>query len=67
MEANKGEEKEMRQNVLSREAAEDRLLRNGVNIEGRTISLPVKGIGLSCWAAVDCLVNRHKYTIKKGE
>jgi hypothetical protein len=55
----------MRENVLSRDSAISRLERNRVKLEGTEISIPLGGVGLSLWAAIDCLVNRHKYHVKK--
>ena len=50
---------------LTREQAESRLRRNGVTVKGMEIDIPIQGVGLSLWAAIDCLVNHHKYKVRR--
>ena len=51
---------------LTREEAEARLIRNGVEIEGLEIKIPLAGMGLKCWAASDCLTKYHKYRVRNA-
>lgn len=42
------------------------LVRNGINVKGRQITLSVKGVGIKVWGAIDYLCNEHKYSYMKG-
>lgn len=54
--------KKMR-DVLTENEAVSILMRNGIKLQFPKILLPKEGPGLKLWTAIDCLVNKHRYTL----
>ena len=54
-----------RQIYADREAAMNKLWRNGITIDDqkKKISLDKKLVGIKLWGAIDFLVNYHKFTV----
>jgi len=49
--------------VMTENEAVSVLVGNGIKLQFPKIILPKEGPGLKLWAAIDCLKNRHRWTL----